>query len=394
MARAGASGRSFRRCCTPRRRRAPTASSSRRIPIRRAPRPTGRTWFRSTSWPASSDSPWTSGNASGRLSVRKLAPASERLVDRGKRVLALEAAAVQALADNLGVAFARAIEILAGAKGRVIISGVGKSGLIARKIAATFTSTGTPATFLHPVDSLHGDLGIVSRDDVAIVLSKSGASDELFGLVNQLKRLGVPIIALTGDADSPLGRQATVVLDASVADEACPETLAPTASTTVALALGDALAVTLLEVKGFRREDFAALHPGGVLGRKLLLRVADVMLTRDLPLLTPDRPMRECVVLLAEKRGTVAVVDRAGSLVGVVTAGDLTRLMEKTDAFLDLPVGDVMTRQPKSTTRDELAAAAVRLMEQHGVMALPVLDGGRKLVGMVHLHDLMKAGAA
>jgi arabinose-5-phosphate isomerase len=316
----------------------------------------------------------------------------KQLVDRGKRVLALEAAAVQHLADTLGPAFARAIEILAGAKGRVIVSGVGKSGLIARKIAATFTSTGTPAMFLHPVDSLHGDLGIVSRDDVGVVLSKSGASDELFGLVSQLKRLGVPIIALTGDADSPLGRQATVVLDASVAEEACPETLAPTASTTVALALGDALAVTLLEVKGFRREDFAALHPGGVLGRKLLLRVADVMLTEDLPILAPNRPMRECVVLLAEKRGTVAVV-AAGTLAGVVTAGDLTRLMERTDTFLDIPVGDVMTKTPKATTAEELASAAVSLMERHGIMALPVLDGDNKIVGIVHLHDLMKAGA-
>ena len=321
--------------------------------------------------------------------------AAQQLVDRGKRVLALEAAAVQRLADTLGPAFGRAIEILAGAKGRVIVSGVGKSGLIARKIAATFTSTGTPATFLHPVDSLHGDLGIVTRDDVAIVLSKSGASDELFGLVNQLKRLGVPLIALTGDADSPLGRQATVALDASVADEACPETLAPTASTTAALALGDALAVTLLEVKGFRREDFAALHPGGALGRKLLLRVADVMLTQDLPTLTPDRPMRECVVLLAEKRGTVVVLDRngKGKLTGVVTAGDLTRLMERTDRFLDMPVGDVMTKTPKVTSPEELAATAVSLMERHGIMALPVLDGGERVVGIVHLHDLMKAGA-
>ena len=322
-------------------------------------------------------------------------PGAKQLVDRGKRVLALEAAAVQRLADTLGPAFARAIDILASAEGRVIVSGVGKSGLIARKIAATFTSTGTPAMFLHPVDSLHGDLGIVSRDDVGIMLSKSGASDELFGLVNQLKRLDVPIIALTGGADSPLGRQATVVLDASVAEEACPETLAPTASTTVALALGDALAVTLLEVKGFRREDFAALHPGGVLGRKLLLRVADVMLTHDLPILTPDRPMRECVVLLAEKRGTVAVVQGAGktSLVGVVTAGDLTRLMERTDKFLDIPVGDIMTKTPKATTSDELASAAVSLMERHGIMALPVLDGDKNVVGIVHLHDLMKAGA-
>ncbi|HEV8304814.1 MAG TPA: KpsF/GutQ family sugar-phosphate isomerase [Gemmatimonadales bacterium] len=321
-------------------------------------------------------------------------PDQAALVERGKRVLALEAGAVRRIADGLGPAFARAVELLAAAKGRVIVSGVGKSGLIARKIAATFTSTGTAATFLHPVDSLHGDLGIVGREDAAVVLSKSGASDELFGLVNQLKRLGVPIIALTGDCDSPLGRQATVALDASVVEEACPETLAPTASTTVALALGDALAVALLEVKGFRRDDFAALHPGGALGRKLLLRVADVMLTHDLPTLTPERPMRECVVLLAEKRGTVAVVDRDGGLAGVVTAGDLTRLMERTDAFLDLPVGDVMTKTPKATTPDELAGAAVSLMERHGIMALPVLDGGgRRVVGIVHLHDLMKAGA-
>ncbi|HYU90299.1 MAG TPA: KpsF/GutQ family sugar-phosphate isomerase [Gemmatimonadales bacterium] len=315
------------------------------------------------------------------------------LAERGRRVLALEAEAIRRVAERLGSPFATAVRLLAAAKGRVIVSGVGKSGLIARKIAATFTSTGTPASFLHPVDSLHGDLGIVGRDDVAIVLSKSGTSDDLFGLVNQLKRLGVPIIAMTGDPDSVLARQAEVVLDAGVAEEACPETLAPTASTTVALALGDALAVTLLEEKRFRREDFAAFHPGGTLGRNLLLRVADVMLTKDLPTLLPDRPMRECVVLLAERRGTVAVVDRQGSLQGVVTAGDLTRLMEKTDHFLDIPVTEVMTRTPKTTTPTEIAGAAVRVMEQHGIMALPVLDGGRKLVGMVHLHDLMKAGA-
>jgi len=316
------------------------------------------------------------------------------LVERGRRVLALEAAAIRGVAERLGPPFAAAVRLLAGARGRLIVSGVGKSGLIARKIAATLTSTGTPASFLHPVDSLHGDLGIVDRHDAAILLSKSGASDELFGLVGQLKRLGVPIIAITGDCDSILARQAEVVLDASVTEEACPETLAPTTSTTVALALGDALAVVLLEVKGFRREQFAALHPGGALGRHLLLRVADVMLTSDVPTLLPDRPMRECVVLLAEKRGTVAIVDEGGGLVGVVTAGDLTRLMERTDRFLDLPVGSVMTQTPKATTPDELAGAAVRVMETHGIMALPVLDGGRKLIGMVHLHDLMKAGAA
>jgi arabinose-5-phosphate isomerase len=321
-------------------------------------------------------------------------PERTDLVERGRRVLALEAEAIRRVAERLGPPFGAAVRLLAAAQGRLIVSGVGKSGLVARKIAATFTSTGTPASFLHPVDSLHGDLGIVGRNDVAVLLSKSGASDELFGLVNQLKRLGVPLIAITGDLDSPLARQADVVLDASATEEACPETLAPTTSTTVALALGDALAVTLLEVKGFRREDFAALHPGGALGRNLLVRVGDVMLTRDLPTLGPDRPMRECVVLLAEKRGTVAVVDGAGALLGVVTAGDLTRLMEKTDQFLDVPVADVMTRTPKATTAGELAGAAVRLMERHGIMALPVLDGGRRIVGMIHLHDLMKAGAA
>jgi arabinose-5-phosphate isomerase len=191
-----------------------------------------------------------------------------------------------------------------------------------------------------------------------------------------------------------LARHADVVLDAGVTEEACPETLAPTASTTAALALGDALAVTLLETKGFRRDAFAALHPGGTLGRKLLLRVGDVMLTHDLPTLLPERPMRECVVLLAKRRGTVAVVNGKGSLLGVVTAGDLTRLMEHSDRFLDVPVADVMTRAPRTTTPDELAGTAVGLMEQHGIMALPVLDGGATVVGMVHLHDLMKAGAA
>jgi arabinose-5-phosphate isomerase len=316
-----------------------------------------------------------------------------KLADTGRRVLDLESRALARTARALGESFDRAVEVLAAVKGRVIVSGLGKSGLIARKIAATLTSTGSPATFLHPVDSLHGDLGIVGREDAAILLSKSGASEELFGLVGQLQRLGVPVIAITGAPDSPLARAATVVLDGSVEEEACAETLAPTTSTTVALGLGDALAVALLEKKQFKREDFAALHPGGALGRTLLLRVRDVMLSSDLPLLAPDRAMRECVVLLAEKRGTVAVVNGGGTLAGVVTAGDLARLLERTDRFLDIPVGEIMTKTPKSTSPDELAGAAVRLMERHGIMALPVLDDGRRVVGMVHLHDLMKAGA-
>ena len=316
------------------------------------------------------------------------------LVERGRQVLGLEAAGIRRVAERLGTPFAEAVRVLAAASGRVIVSGVGKSGLIARKIAATFTSTGTPAGYVHPVDSVHGDLGIVGPDDVAVLLSKSGASEELFGLVAQLVRRRVPIIVLTGDPESPLARQATVVLDAGVAEEACPETLAPTASTTAALALGEVLAAKALEVEQRDREDFAALHPGGALGRTLLLRVQDVMVTTDLPLLTADRPMRECVVLLAKKRGTVAVVDGGGTLAGVVTSGDLARLMERSDRFLDVPVGDVMTQAPKTVAPDELAGTAVARMEQHGVMALPVLDDARRLVGMVHLHDLMRAGAS
>jgi arabinose-5-phosphate isomerase len=316
------------------------------------------------------------------------------LVERGRRVLGLEAEAIRQVAARLGPSFADAVRLLERTRGRVIVSGLGKSGLVAQKIAATLTSTGTPASFLHPVDSMHGDLGIVGAGDAALLLSKSGASDELFGLVAHLKRLNVPIIAITGAPDSLLARQADVVLDAAVSEEACDETLVPTTSTSAALALGDALAVALLEVKGFSRAQFAALHPGGSLGRTLLLRVRDVMLTDELPTLPPDRPMRECVVLLARKRGTVAVVNGTGTLQGVVTAGDLTRLMERAKDFLDIPVRDVMTRSPKSTTPDELAATAVGVMERHGIMALPVLDGGERLVGMVHLHDLMRAGAA
>src|SRR5918999_613970 len=219
-------------------------------------------------------------------------------VELGRRVLRLEGAAVTAVADRLDERFERAVRLLAGARGRVIVTGVGKSGLVARKIAATLTSTGTPASYLHPIDSLHGDLGIVGRHDVAVVLSKSGESQDLFGLVGSLQRLGVPIIAVTGTLDSPLARVATVVLDGSVAEEACPYDLAPTASTTAAVALGDALAVVLLDLKGFRREDFAALHPGGSLGRRLLLRVRDVMLPPG-HLLAPDATMRDAVVSLA-----------------------------------------------------------------------------------------------
>lgn len=314
--------------------------------------------------------------------------------ERGRQVLRMEAEAIAALEERLGDAFDRAVELIATSTGRVIVSGVGKSGLIARKIAATLTSTGTPATFLHPVESVHGDLGIVGASDVAILLSKSGETAELLPLLEQLRRFGVRIVAITGCCTSTLARHADVTLDARVREEACPFDLAPTTSTTAALAMGDALAVALLERKGFRREDFARLHPGGALGRQLLTRVRDVMVTDELPLLPPTATMREAVVLLARRRGTVAVVDEGRQVLGVVTAGDLTRLMEKEEMFLPIPVSRVMNRNPRMARADELGSAVVHRMETYGIMAMPVLDDGERMVGMIHLHDLMRAGVA
>lgn len=317
----------------------------------------------------------------------------DETLERARRVVRMEAEAVAALEGRIGEAFAGAVEAILQADGRVIVSGVGKSGIIARKIAATLTSTGTPATFLHPVEALHGDLGIVGPGDVAVLLSKSGESEELRGLVEYLGRMGVRIVAVTGRLNSSLARQSEFVLDCSVAEEACPHDLAPTSSTTAALAMGDALCVALLLRRGFGKDDFARLHPGGALGRRLLLQVRDVMETDDLPVLPPTATMRECVVFLAERRGTVAVVDGDGRLLGVVTSGDLTRLMEREEHFFTIAVSEIMTREPKTAEPDQLAAAAVGLMERAGVMALPVLDGARRVIGMVHLHDLMRAGA-
>jgi arabinose-5-phosphate isomerase len=317
-----------------------------------------------------------------------------RIIARGKRVLAMERDALSASIDRLNEDFVRAVELLRDAKGRVIVSGVGKSGLIGRKIAATLTSTGTPASFLHPADSVHGDLGIVGAGDVAILISKSGESDELFALVEPLKRLGVRIIALAGDRKSGLARHADVALDASVAEEACPHDLAPTTSTTVALALGDALAVALLEEKGFRREDFARLHPGGSIGRRLLTRVETVMEREALPVLHAGDTMRQAIVLLAERRGIAIMLDGADHLLGVMTSGDLTRMMERETDILAVPVERVLNRTPKVARHNELASAVVFRMEQHGIMSMPVLGEGDVLVGVVHLHDLMRARLA
>ena len=314
-------------------------------------------------------------------------------MESARRVIRMEAAAVAALEERIDYRFEAAVDAILHSPGRVLVSGVGKSGIIGRKLTATLTSTGTPASFLHPTDALHGDLGIVRSGDVALLLSKSGESDELRGLLEYFSRVGVRTIAMTGRANSTLGRYADVVLDCAVDEEACPHDLAPTCSTTATLAMGDALAVALLLARGFGRDDFARLHPGGALGRRLLLRVRDVMVTENLPLLPATATMRECVVLLAERRGTVAVVNREGSLLGVVTSGDLTRLMEREEHFFAIPVSHVMTRDPRTTDAEQLAAAAVGVMERSGVMALPVVDRNQCVVGMLHLHDAMRAGA-
>lgn len=315
------------------------------------------------------------------------------VVGRGRRVLELEAEALAETARRLGPEFARAVALVAESRGRVIVSGVGKSGVVARKIAATLTSTGTPATFLHPIEGLHGDLGIVGPDDVALLLSKSGETAELLPLVDELERFGVKLIAVTADLRSTLARNADVALDAWVREEACPHDLAPTTSTTVALALGDALAVALLEAKGFRREDFARLHPGGALGRRLTTRVSDVMLADDLPVLPPTAAMREAVVVLAERRGIVIAV-KSGRVAGVFTSGDFTRLVEQRDDWLGVTLDTVLRPDPKTARADELGSAVAYRMQHHGIMAVPVVDDSGVLLGVVHLHDLLRAGAA
>jgi arabinose-5-phosphate isomerase len=318
----------------------------------------------------------------------------EEIIQLGKRVVRLEREALAETEQRLGASFARAVALVEASTGRVIVAGVGKSGLIGRKIAATMTSTGTPAMFLHPTESVHGDLGIVGTNDVAILISKSGETEELLPLLEQLQRMGVRTVAIAGAEGSTLARHADVWLDASVNEEACPHDLAPTTSTTVTLAIGDALAVALLEVKGFRREDFARLHPGGALGKKLLLGVSDVMVSDHLPLLPPDASMREAITQLGKRRGIVCVVDTERALLGIVTTGDLTRLMSKDENFLTVTVGTLMTKAPKVATAGELGSAVVYRMEQAGIIAMPVLDDKRRVVGIVHLHDLMRAGAA
>jgi arabinose-5-phosphate isomerase len=312
----------------------------------------------------------------------------------GRQVIATEAAAVAALSDRIDEQFVAACRRMLDCRGRVVVTGMGKSGHIGGKIAATLASTGTPAFFVHPGEASHGDLGMITRDDVVLALSNSGDSAEILTILPLLKRLGVPLVALTGNAESMLARQADIHIDTGVTEEACPLGLAPTSSTTAALAMGDALAVALLEARGFTREDFAFSHPGGSLGRRLLIRVRDIMHTGDaIPAVPEAAPLRDAVLeITAKKLGMTAIVDADRKVLGIFTDGDLRRLLETAGDIRSVAISTVMTRAFTSVQPDLLAAETVRIMEERRINALPVVDGQGCLVGALNMHDLLRAG--
>jgi arabinose-5-phosphate isomerase len=322
-----------------------------------------------------------------------------------ERVLRLEAEAILSLVPKLDAGFTRAVDVVRHCTGRVIVTGMGKSGLIGRKIAATLASTGTPAYFLHPAEGVHGDLGMVARGDVVLALSNSGETDEVLAILPPLKRLGVPIVLLTGNPGSTLARQCEVVLDVSVAEEACPMNLAPTSSTTAALAMGDALAMALLELRGLRPEDYAALHPRGTLGWRALFRVADLMHGGDtVPLVREEASLKDAVEEMTRRRprtaavgatphscGMTTVVDADGRLTGVITDGDLRRLQLSGGVTPDARAGEVATRGPKTIAADDLATKALDMMEGWAITGLIVVDADRRPVGVIHMHDILRA---
>ena len=318
-------------------------------------------------------------------------PAS--LLQLARDTLDIEAAALQGLKARLDERFVRAVQMVLGMSGRLVVTGMGKSGHIGRKIAATMASTGTPALFVHPAEASHGDLGMIQPVDVVLAISNSGESDELVSILPVLKRLGVPLIAMTGGLQSSLARHADVVLDSSVEREACPLNLAPTASTTAQLALGDALAVALLDARGFRAEDFARSHPGGALGRRLLTLVSDVMRTGDqVPRVSPQTAFGELMREMSFKGlGASAVVDEAGHPLGIFTDGDLRRLIEKGQDLRGLSAGEVMHAQPRTIRADVLAVEAAEMMEQHRITSLLVVDAEGLLCGALNTNDLMRA---
>ncbi|MCU0972812.1 MAG: KpsF/GutQ family sugar-phosphate isomerase [Burkholderiales bacterium] len=320
-------------------------------------------------------------------------PLTAHALDLARQVLRIEAAAVANLIPRIDERFLAALGLVLNCRGRVVVSGIGKSGHIARKIASTLASTGTPAFFVHPAEASHGDLGMITRDDVFIGLSNSGESAELLTIIPLIKRQGAKLIALTGNADSSLAREADVHLDAGVTEEACPLGLAPTASTTAALALGDALAVTLLDARGFGADDFARSHPGGKLGIRLLTRVRDVMRTGEaLPAVPVAATLAEAVLEISRKgMGITSVINPDGTLVGVYTDGDLRRSLEKLVDFRTTCISEVMTRNPRSVKAERLAAEAVQIMENHRISQLIVVDEENRPVGALNMHDLFRA---
>jgi arabinose-5-phosphate isomerase len=329
--------------------------------------------------------------------AERLPEAPESALDRARRVLRLEAEAISALSARLDDRFERAVALLAECRGKVVVTGMGKSGIVCRKIAATLASTGTPASFLHAAEAVHGDFGAVSRGDVVLAVSYSGETDEIVRLLPLIKRYALPLISVTGNVSSTLGQAADVTLDASVAEEACPLGLAPTSSTTVALALGDALAVALLERKGFTEADFAVLHPAGSLGRRLL-KVADLMHVGDaLPLVKPSASLADTVVEMTGKRlGVTGVVNDHDELIGIITDGDLRRGLGRGGKEIHrMTAADLMTTNPKTIAGEALAAKAVAEMERYSITSLFVLEAdSRRPIGLIHLHDLLKAGLA
>lgn len=316
------------------------------------------------------------------------------LQQMGRKVLEIERDALDALLPRINADFARACELMLACKGRIVVTGMGKSGHVGSKIAATLASTGTPAFFVHPGEASHGDLGMITRQDVVLAMSNSGETAEVLTILPLIKRMGAPLIAMTGKPTSTLAKTADVHLDVSVAQEACPLNLAPTASTTATLAMGDALAVALLEARGFTPEDFAMSHPGGSLGRKLLLKISDLMHKGDrLPKVAPDATLSDALLEMTRKGlGMTAIVDGAGTVLGVYTDGDLRRTLEQGVDVRSAKIADVMTRGGKSVKADHLAAEAVQLMEKHKITALLVLDEAGKLVGAIHMQDLLRAG--
>lgn len=315
-------------------------------------------------------------------------------LDEGRRVLAIEARAVQALIDRLDDRFDKAVDLLFKCKGKVVLSGMGKSGLVGQKIAATMASTGTPAFFLHPAEGIHGDLGMLGRADILIAISNSGETQEILQLLPSVERMGIPVVAMTGRMTSTLAKNSDVALDVSVSEEACPMGLAPTASTTATLAMGDALAVALLQKRGFKEEDFAQFHPGGTLGRRLLVRVKDLMHAgSELPQVAESVPGTTAMLeMTAKKLGMTTVIDESGKLAGIITDGDLRRFIQRGGDFVKATAGELASRNPKSIGPDDLAAKAVEMMERYAITTLVVSEGDRKIVGVIHLHDLLKNG--